>query len=695
MKRANPWMVAALLCAPASWAGSPAEGISSEVLEAHVAHLASDELAGRGTLEAGSIQAARYIAQHFEAAGLHPLPGDGDLLQDIELFQVGFDEEGTVVELGIGSDRRALPLGMDFRPFGFSDTGSVAAPVVFAGYGITSTEHGWDDYAGLDVDGKLVLLLRHEPHENDPDSAFGGTANTEHAQFTRKARNAAAHGALGMLLVTDPKHHSGGDDFRVGRNLRLEPPKAPNGAGDEDGAPPFLSVHVSRTALDALLAERGTALLDLQEAVDAGRSPAELGLHGLEARVSVETRGDASPVVVQNVVGFLPGRDRKLAAEWVVIGAHYDHLGAFAGAGDTIFNGADDNASGIAALLELARAFGARKKAPRRSLVFVAFTAEELGLLGSRAAVERELLPAGPARFMLNFDMIGRNDPNQLEVLGDGFAVGVRELVERANEDVGLDLNFGGDRYAGNSDHDPFYRRDVPFLHLFSGLHEDYHQLGDHAEKVDPTKMQRVAALGYGLVEAVAEARQSPEFLHILGWLGARAQLVGKERRPTFVQVDESSRAHQAGLRAGDELTGVGEQDLSNPEELGKLLRGIEPGSEVELVLMRDGVEHRVQVKRAKPGYLGIYPVPLDAERAAALGLSEGQGVLIRDLVEGGPSSLAGLRAGDVLLSLDGRSLSSSSLRAVLAQIGGGETVEVELVRDGQRSSLALTLGER
>jgi len=510
-------LATALLVLPAPYIRGSDEArqrpIDADELKRHVGYLASDGLLGRDTGEPGVGLAEEYVAARFGDYGLRPLPGRDGYFVDFTLYRESYDPEGTLLEVDPqGKARRARP-GTDFKPFDFSDDGTIEAPVVFAGYGITAPEHDWDDYAGLDVEGKIVLVMRHEPGERDPASSFDGTSSTNHAFFTTKARNAREHGARGMLLFTDPLNHEGGDDLRIGGPLSLERPTDAGSERAEDGDKPFLALQISRELATELVAPTGRTIDDLQRAADAGRHPAETPLVPVSVRMAVGTLDEPQTVAARDVAAFLPGRDPKLRDEWIVIGGHHDHVGGYAGQGDTVYNGADDNASGTSGVLALARAFAAREQPLRRSLVFVTFSAEEKGLLGSRALVEQGLLALERVVFMLNLDMIGRNPERPVDVFGDGYVRGLREVVEAANETVGLDVSFGGDDYAGNSDHDSFYKKDVPWMFFFSGVHDDYHQLGDHANKLDYARMARILDVAYGTIERLAEADRDPRLI--------------------------------------------------------------------------------------------------------------------------------------------------------------------------------------
>ncbi len=677
------WLLVALwvslACGPA-----PGPSITESELRAHVEVLAADGMAGRETGEPGVARAEEHVGRAFEAYGLTPLPGEEGFFLGFDLYRRDFAPHKLALTLEAGGAAHTARPGVDFRPFAFSAAGEVEAEVVFAGYGITAPEHDWDDYAGLDVAGKLVLVLRHEPRESDPQSVFAGAELTEHAQFLSKAENAREHGAAGILVATDPLHHEAGDDLRLGRGLALRPPRR----GAEDGTLP--AVHVARHLAETLAGERGLAAL--QRAVDGGAKPAALRLAGTRARLVVTPPSAEDRVPARNVAGFLPGRDPELAEQWIVVGAHHDHIGAYEGAGDTIYNGADDNASGTAAVLELAQAFAERQQRPRRSLVFVTFSAEEKGLLGSRALVRR--LPMERVVFMLNLDMIGRNPQRPMRVLGDGFSRALRPILEAANAELDLPLAFAGSSYMAVSDHDAFFRRHVPFVFLFTGTHVDYHQVGDHVDKLDYGRMREITRLGFGALRQLAEADEAPVFVHRVPWLGLEIEMLGGGAVVTAVE--PASRAAAGGFAPGDRVLAVGEQTLGDHRTaVDRSFGALEPGSEAAVRLRRGESEVELRIHRAPVGYLGIRPGVLPEERREALGLTADAGVAVRHIAPGSPAAVAGLAAGDVLIHVAGRPVDRASLGERLSQIGAGERVEMTVVRGSERLILPVVLGER
>ena len=682
-------MTVILLASASSRAGLAT--IRQDDMRRHVAFLAADELAGRETGEPSIAIAERYVATAFESYGLEPLPGH-DFTVPFALYRQGYDRDATGVRFG----ERRCRAGLDCRPFPFSGSGELEAPVVFAGYGIHAPEQGWDDYAGLEVEGKIVLLMRHGPGEGNPEKAIEG----RHQQFAIKARVAQDQGAAGMLLVTDPLNHEGSDDFRVGGRLTRQPrtPRQEDGETDDGGSESeeILALHVSADFATGLVGASGSTLEELQQALNSGKSAADLSIGSPVVSMAVVQTDDPENVAARNVVGVLPGSDPVLRDEWVVVGAHHDHVGAYVGDGDTVFNGADDNASGVSGVLELAQAFAARETRPKRTMVFVTFSAEEKGLLGSRALVE-ETLPLDKLAFMLNLDMIGRNSGEQIRVFGDGYVRDLRPLVEQAWVDPALDIAFAGDAHSANSDHDPFYREGVPFMFLFTGTHEDYHQIGDHASKLDYSRMQSITRLSYRVLDLWGDLGDALTFIHHVPWLG-----ITVEKRDTeddsFVEVtsvEQESRASSAGLRSGDRLISIAGEPFERLERVGKYFREVEAGSTVDLAWSRKGEPLQAEVERVHPGYMGVVSGSVDDETRDVHGLAHDEGLALTQVVPGGPSDNAGLKDGDIVVRMGGHPVDERTLTRRLLQFGAGAEVPLDVLRDGERLEILLTTGKR
>lgn len=681
--------------------------ILADDLEHHVRYLASSELAGRGTGEPGVERAEEYIAAAFAETGLTPPPGYSSHFLSFPLYTIGFDRDSTELAFEIDGQETSITLGVDYRPFDFTDTGDFDAPLVFAGYGITAPEHGYDDYATLDVAGKAVLVLRHEPLEMAASSPFEGAENSKHAFFTRKAENAREHGAVAMILVTDPMHHEPADDFRLDGPLFLEADDArlqKEGADFAAGldSTSLLSFHISQPQAERILSSAGHHLLEVQRRIDATLAPFPVDLGSIRAHGRVRFDDSLQVVPARNVAGFLEGSDPVLKEEWIVIGGHHDHLGAFSGEGDTIYNGADDNASGTAGVLQLARAFAQSPVRPRRSLLFVTFTAEERGLLGSEAFVAQRQVDIDRIAFLLNMDMIGRNPDRPLQLMGDGFSRGMDRIIEESDRGVGAGVALGGREFNGNSDHTAFFNRGIPFLTFFSGYHDDYHELSDHPELLDYERMEKIVRFAYGVVSRVAERSERLAFVHDVTWLGVQVEPSldvvpsGEPREAAIVtHVEKRSRAEIAGIKEGDAVVAVDSVAVTNPRTAGIQLQTAKPGSRVDIELLREGEPVGVAVDRARMGYLGVSPMPLDQDRRRALGLRDNEGVAVEEVTPDGPAGKAGLLSGDILIELGGFAVDEGSLRGRLAQIGAGEVVEAVILREGARQTMQITIGER
>ena len=574
-----------------------------------VKYLASENLKGRGDGTPELEQAAVYIEEQFRAAGLEPLNGS---------FFQGFTAS-TGAELGddnrliaLTPESQSYRLSRDFIPFSFSASGQVQGPVVFVGYGITAPEYDYDDYEGVDVKGKIVLALRHEPQENNDASVFRGRQLTRHAEFVRKAINARNHGAMALVIVNDPVNHSSRDD----RLVAFGTSSGPNDVG-------IPSVQVKQEVAAAWMRQAGRSFVELQKAIDRDLTNHSFVLPGqFQLSLHAEVEQQSSPL--RNVIGVLRGNDPKLRNEYIVIGAHYDHLGLGHQGGSMapsqigkIHHGADDNASGTAGMMELARYFAAERASLRRSILFMAFAGEELGLLGSAYYVQQPLAPMNQTIAMLNLDMIGRVNNNKLYVGGVGTSPGFRALVEEENQATKFDLDFSDLGYDA-SDHMSFGRNQVPVMFFFSGLHADYHKPSDTWEKVQPVETALVLELVARVARRIdrTEARpaynapparnrraardDSPEETGYGTYFGSVPDFGQNEKGVKFADVREGSPAFDAGLKPGDVLVKFDGNEILNLYDFTDALQRKSPGDEVPVVVLRDGKAIEATVKLAR-----------------------------------------------------------------------------------------------
>ena len=446
---------------------------------------------GRGTGTPGGEAAIAYLVTRMEALGLRPFGGSfrGD-------FEVDDPRRGflpaTACTLRIDGAEFALAAGEQFAPFRFSRDGEVEAEVVFAGHGIVCAEAGIDDYAGLDATGRAVLVLRGGPDwRTRPFPAMARELLT----FATKARTAAGQGAVAMLLVdrADP----GVAEAAVATALRAV----------GDGQLP--AAWLSRRAAAALFAAGAAGLAAAQEQLDGREPPAGIRV-ALAPGARVHLRVAMGPKLrTANVVGLWRGSDRELAGEFVVVGAHHDHIGrgeyASLAGGDAarqVHPGADDNASGVAGLLELARRCVARGPL-RRSVVFAAFGAEELGQLGSQEFLRCGAVPAGSIAAMIDLDMIGRGRSGAPTWLGVDSGTGLRELVEQQGQRLHLHAVLRGSG-SSRSDMDAFLARRIPSLWFTTGLQAHYHRPDDVPELIEFEAARRWLEVVDGVLQQLA-----------------------------------------------------------------------------------------------------------------------------------------------------------------------------------------------
>ena len=572
--------------------------------------LASDALAGRMPGTPGLARAGDVIAEDFARLGLRPLPGHADDFQPFAMRLSTTLDPST----GLLVNGRPLAVGKDYDPMGLSREGRFDGPVVFAGYGIT--RGGYDDYAGASVRGKVVLAMMKEPTDGQNHSRFAtaGQAWSDAAHFNAKAADAAAHGATAVLLVSPPSS-GGSDDVR--------PFFAESDPASTAAVP---VVQVSRRVAELLLTTANLPdLKTLQDRIDADFAPHSTPLN--DVTVTGEVVVKRSIADVRNVMAYLPGTGDH-AGEWVIVGAHYDHLGTgqlghMFGPVGSVYHGADDNASGTAAVLELAARLKGAGPLPR-SVLFVLFTGEEEGLIGSDYFVKHPPVPLDHVVAMLNMDMVGRLKNDDLLIGGAGTAKAFDRIVADAVAGTGLRTTTFERGGLGPSDHMSFALQHVPVLFLFTGLHADYHRPTDTADKVNYAGVDRVVTVAQRIVTAMAAMPRQPydgsadsqstmAMVSGHGTGGGRASLGvvpdyagGDNGQPGVVisGVGPATPAAAAGLRGGDRLVGFNAKRLDNLQDLSDALAEAKPGDAVDVKLIRDGqpvVLHATLGERKQP----------------------------------------------------------------------------------------------
>lgn len=459
----------------------------------HIDVLAADSMKGRDTPSRELEISAEYIAQRFRALGLEPIGGSYFQRYNLERLDLQLPCTATITR---GDRTLDAAIKTDFMPF--EETGDATltnAPIVFAGFGITAPDYAYDDYASIDANGAVVLILRGEP-ENADTSKFRGKQFTWYSTLRSKIENARKHGAVGMMVVdairTPRKPFVTGFPWAsVSKNSKRGDSR-PLQLPDTTRSLPCL--HVGERVVEFLLDSVGAVnALTLQ--LDSTLVPASRMLSN--ARFSCVVKIAREQVPVRNVHARLRGA--SVPHEYAVMGAHYDHIGVskLGENPDTVFNGADDNASGTTGLLMAAEALATSSQRTDRSVVFVAFSGEEKGLLGSRAYVDASPLPLDSCVAMVNMDMIGRCENNKLSIGGNERCPDMIAINEQENAALErpMTLAYDIERYFFRSDQASFARRRIPVIFFFTGEHADYHKLTDHVEKINLDDLSNIARL--------------------------------------------------------------------------------------------------------------------------------------------------------------------------------------------------------
>ena len=599
--RGAPLLASMLLagCAPplAPRILPPAPSMDVARISRDIAWLAADARDGRGRGTSGLAEAADYISLQLANAGLAPGGPAGSYFQP---FEMPVSISVAHAELRQGDE--LFTRGRDFEALLVSGNDAVKAPLVFAGYGISAPKLGYDDYAQVDVEGRVVLVL-----EDRPPGAASGVSGPAGVGFLRRAHkiaNARRRGARAILIAPSRELREPSEPGSAGD------PGLPADAGREWANPTqpgagIAAIAVSRGAAERLMrASGGPGLAARQRQIDATAQPGSEVLRGVDVGVVVTIARTRE--TVRNVVGVLPGRDPALRHEAVVVGAHYDHLGhgEFSSLAPSkrgeVHNGANDNASGTAGILELARVFG-NASPGRRTLVLIAFSAEEAGLGGSSEYVRQPTGIAPDTVAMINLDMIGRLEDGELIVFGAETSPDFPRLVSSASSGIDLDATFVEGGHAP-SDQTSFYAQDIPVLFFFTGSHIEYHTPDDDPDLVNAAGTVSVLQTVYRTTRALLDAPRAPlvKAGSPLGhggatgapgygpYLGTIPDFSGGREPGVLLQgVRQRSPADIAGLRAGDRIVAFDGAEIANLEEYSVLLFEARAGDAVSIVVLR------------------------------------------------------------------------------------------------------------
>lgn len=558
--------------------------VSTEILPADIGYyikfLASDSLKGRKPGTAEDLVAATFIRDGFKNSGLKLLGENG--FQNFEIVADIVLGEGNSMALE-GMD---LQVSKDFIPLSFSSSARLNTSVVFAGYGfnIRTDSLQWNDYEGIDAKGKWVMIFRADPEPDKANSAFAS-----HADLRSKVTLAKDKGAAGVIFVTPADFEK--EDILI----KLDYDKSPAHSG-------IPVINITRATADKILESMNYTVADLEATMKANKQPVSFALPVV---IDASTDVVRKKVTASNVVGMVEGKDKE---HFIVIGAHYDHLG-FGGPGSgsrvteehAIHNGADDNASGVAGVLELAGKLAAEKDKLNLSILFIAFSGEEMGLLGSKEFTKNPLVPLKNIKAMINLDMIGRleNETKGLNIGGTGTSVETDTILSIVSAASKLKIAKSPDGY-GPSDHAAFYSENIPVFFFTTGAHDDYHTPADDYEKINLKGEKEVIDFAYNLVKELESRNCNLTFKesgskqnvrygrNMKVTLGIIPDMVSSENNGLRIDgTKKGGPAESAGLIKGDRIISINGNAVTNIYDYMTRLGDLKPGDRANVEVAR------------------------------------------------------------------------------------------------------------
>ncbi len=566
--------------------------ITPRDLKAHLFYLASDEMKGRFTGSNEERKAGNYIKEQFVAYGLKPLFNNSYFQEFPFIERIELTSNNSVLIQTPNSSKKLI-IKKDFITAPFSGNGKAKANVIFAGYGISAPELNYDDYDKINMNGKIVIVLRSNPEHDSAKSEF-----EKYSSLRYKATKAKEKGAAAIIFINQNKDE---DEFI---HLRY------------DGAPGiknFSVVQIKREVIEKILEQEGLNLSEIQQQIDSQKKPHSIELNNIT--VSIITEVKEIEKKARNVAGYLEGNSPNLKNEYLIIGAHYDHLGIdqllssslYKGKDKQIHNGADDNASGTSGLLELAEKFSSIKDSLKRSVIFIAFSGEELGILGSTYFTNNLPIPKENIAAMLNLDMVGRLDSEKkLTVIGAGTSSKWKDLLNRNNKyNFVLNLSDAG---SGGSDHQAFLNKNIPVLFFFTGIHSDYHKPTDDVDKINYEGQSEVIKFVFDIANEIQNYDSKIDFVKVaetVNRTSARSRVTAGTI-PEFGYngegykisgVTEGGPAEKAGLKSGDVIIKFGSKKISNIYDFMYAISNYKPGDKVNVTVLRENKEFTFEVE--------------------------------------------------------------------------------------------------
>jgi aminopeptidase YwaD len=572
--------------------------ITADDVLSHIKYLASDELGGRFPGTHGDSLAEDYAVKLFKSYGLTPIAKDGYREHFSFVTQVKPGKNNSF-SVDLNGDEEDYKMSEDFYPVNFSHNQSVEGELVFAGYGINAPDKKYDDFGRVNLNDKVAVILRYTPGYTTPHS----DPFADYEPLRKKCNSVRDAGAKGIIIITGPNN---GEDEIITR-LRL------SNENENIGIP---VIDVKRNIIEKIFEANGKNLLDVQKAIDSTKTPNSFVLKN----VTVKFKSDLKYIEANtaNIIGYLEGNDPVLKNEVIVIGAHMDHLGNGMAYGSlyekhepAIHNGADDNASGSSGVLEIAEKMASEKSKFKRSYIFMLFSGEEAGLLGSAYFTKSELYKKYNIVAMINMDMIGRMKDDKLTIEGAGTSSIWKNILDSLNNiHDKLHLSFGESGF-GSSDQSTFYALDLPVLMFFTGLHSDYHRPSDDWQKINSEGEVKVLDLVYDLIVALDNRSQKPDFVQakqeekktMRGFrvtLGIMPDYSGGTEGLQVNGVKSGGPGDNAGLLKGDIIVKFGTHVVKNIYDYTYALGDFKPGDETDIVVKRGDEELTLHVTFSK-----------------------------------------------------------------------------------------------
>ncbi|MFP4368040.1 MAG: M20/M25/M40 family metallo-hydrolase [Candidatus Kapaibacterium sp.] len=562
-------------------------------LKTHVKYLASDDLAGRFPGTKGDTLAMRYIKSQFQGYGVKPV--NGNYIQEFEVttgvelgginkfrFDVLFERPGVPRDMW-RTVNKSWDVEKDYMPLSFSESGQITGNLIFAGYGISSKEQNYDDYADIDAEDQIVVVLTGIPGKKKDDDKFQGYGSLRY-----KATNAKNKGAKAIIFL-----NTQGDSANVLEELSY------NSIGQNSG---IIAVQAKRTSIEPLF-PKGKELIKIENKINENMQPMSFIMDDITGHLNVNLRKKKQ--FTFNVMGYIKGTDPALNDEYIVIGAHYDHLGyggpssMYRGNEPMIHNGADDNASGVAGVLELARRFS--ENPPKRSVLFLGFSAEEMGLIGSAFFVNHSPIPLDKYAAMINLDMIGMMENDKINIFGLGSSEAFEPVADRIAKEHGL-ITVKADEAFGPSDHSSFYKEKVPVMMFFTGVHEFYHRPADDWDILNYEGLAKVIAYVEDVTREIADMSEAPVYTQVEVPTGERS---GRSHGygnvwfgiiPDFEENDLGARisgtsagspARIAGMQKDDIIVDINGKKIENLYDFMYMLKEHKAGDVLQVTVLR------------------------------------------------------------------------------------------------------------